>query len=51
MVDKRVKIAILSILGIGLAIGGYFAFKKIYLSGKVTADAKKNRKVFINNNK
>ncbi len=49
--DRRIRIAIVSILGIGIAIGGYLAFKKIYMSGKVSADAKKNRKVFINNKK
>jgi hypothetical protein len=51
MVNNKVKIAIISILGIGIAIGGYIAFKKIYMSNKVSADAKKNRKVFINNKK
>ncbi len=50
--DKRTgKIILLSLIGIGLIVGGYIAFNRIKKSGKVTANAKKERKVFINNKK
>lgn len=49
--NKKVKIILLSTIAVGLAIGGYIAFKKIYTSGKLTANAKKDRKVFIKNEK
>lgn len=50
--NKKVgKILLLSLVSIGLIVGGYMAYRKFYISGKVTADAKKDRKVFINNDK
>jgi hypothetical protein len=50
--DKRVgKIILLSAISIGLIIGGYVAFTRFYVSGRVTANAKKDRKVFFNNKK
>ena len=50
--DKRVgKILLLSVVSIGLIVGGYIAYKRFYISGKVTADAKKDRKVFLKNAK
>lgn len=50
--NKKVgKILLLSLVSIGLIVGGYIAYRKFYISGKVTADAKKDRKVFINNDK
>lgn len=50
--DKRTgKIILLSVISIGLIIGGYVAYKRFYISGKITANAKKDRKVFLNNKK
>lgn len=50
--DKRVgKILLLSVVSIGLIVGGYIAYKRFYTSGKVTASAKKDRKVFMKNTK
>ena len=50
--DKRVgKIILLSAIGIGLIVGGYVAYKRFFESGKVTASAKKDRKVFLKNTK
>jgi hypothetical protein len=50
--DKRTgKIILLSLVSIGLIVGGYVAYKRFYTSGKVTADAKKDRKVFMKNTK
>lgn len=50
--DKRVgKIILLSAIGIGLIVGGYIAYTRFYVSGKVTANAKKDRKVFLKNAK
>lgn len=50
--DKRIgKILLLSAIGIGLIVGGYVAYRRFYVSGKVTANAKKERKVFLKNSK
>ncbi len=50
--DKRVgKIILLSVLSIGLIVGGYIAYKRFYTSGKVTASAKRDRVVFLKNKK
>lgn len=50
--DKKIgKIILLSAISIGLIVGGYVAYKRFYISGKVTANAKKDRKVFIKNAK
>lgn len=50
--DKRIgKILLLSVVSIGLIVGGYIAYKRFYVSGKVTASAKKDRKVFLKNAK
>lgn len=49
--DKRVKIILLSVIGVGLVIGGYFAYKNFFKASQVNKTAKKERKVFINNTK
>lgn len=50
--DKRIgKILLLSAISIGLIVGGYVAYKRFSVSGKVTANAKKDRKVFLKNSK
>ena len=50
--DKRIgKIILLSVIGIGLIVGGYVAYTRFYVSSKVTASAKKDRKVFLKNAK
>jgi hypothetical protein len=49
---KEIKIAIFSLATIGVAVGGYFAYKHFFKKkGVVTATSKKDRNVIIENKK